>query len=280
MNAVRKHEVRPAAVADMFYPGDPAKLDHEVDRLLNRSQTVELTGDIKALVCPHAGYIYSGKVASVGYKLLRHRNYSVVAIISPSHRERFRGVSVFNGKGYETPLGLVAVAQELADALIEQSPDIYSSWAGHRAEHALEVQLPFLQKILHGTPIIPMVMGEQDYDTCQLLGEALAKVIEGETALIIASSDLSHYHPYIEAVTIDSYTSELVAAYDEIGLIEALQNGKSEACGGGPIVAAMIASKKEGARQARVLFYENSGDVTGDHSTVVGYLSAAFGNLN
>jgi AmmeMemoRadiSam system protein B len=219
-------------------------------------------------------------VAGVGYKLLQNRRYTVVAIISPSHRERFRGVSVFTGKGYETPLGLVAVAQDLADALIEQSPDIYSSWAGHRAEHALEVQLPFLQKILSSPPIIPIVMGEQDYETCQLLGEALAKVLEGVPALIIASSDLSHYHPYIEAVAIDNYTSEFLAAYDEMGLMKALQSGKSEACGGGPIVAAMIASKKEGARQARVLFYENSGDVTGDHSTVVGYLSAAFGLLN
>jgi hypothetical protein len=280
MNQVHKNDIRPPAVANMFYPGNPKILEAEVEDLLAHSQHPAVTGEIKALVCPHAGYLYSGGVAAVGYNLLRSRDYSVVAIISPSHREAFPGVSVFTGKGYETPLGLVPVANELAEALIGQNQRIKSSWAGHRQEHGLEVQLPFLQKVLKGARIIPIVMGEQKMETCQILGAALANILDGQSALIVASSDLSHYHPYQQASIIDRRTTELVAAFDETGLMAALKSGICEACGGGPIVAAMAACKIEGATNSRVLSYMNSGDITGDHSAVVGYLSAAFGNLN
>ncbi len=280
MNQVHKNDIRPPAVANMFYPGNPKILEQEVESLLMRAQAIDLQGEIKALVCPHAGYMYSGGVAAVGYNLLRGRSYSVVAIISPSHREYFPGVSVFTGKGYETPLGLVPVASELAEALVGKSDRIQSSWAGHRKEHALEVQLPFLQRVLPDARIIPIVMGDQEADTCQMLGEALTAVLKDTPALIIASSDLSHYHPYEQAVDIDRRTSDLIAAFDEEGLLSALAAGQCEACGGGPVAAAIIACKQAGARNSRVLFYQNSGDVTGDRSAVVGYLSAAFGNLN
>ncbi|HEX9652732.1 MAG TPA: AmmeMemoRadiSam system protein B [bacterium] len=280
MNQVHKNDIRPPAVANMFYPGNPKILAEEIENLLSRCEPAYLEGEIKALVCPHAGYTYSGAVAAASYNLLRGRDYSIVAIISPSHREYFPGVSVFTGKGYETPLGLAPVAMEYAEALIAKNDRIRSSWAGHRKEHALEVQLPFLQKVLKDSKILPIVMGDQEYDTCQMLGEALADVLKDAPALIIASSDLSHYHPYPQAVAIDRRTSELIAAFDDTGLMHALTAGMCEACGGGPIIAAMIASKKEGASNSRVLLYQNSGDVTGDHSAVVGYLSAAFGNLN
>ncbi|MFQ5752763.1 MAG: AmmeMemoRadiSam system protein B [bacterium] len=280
MDLVHKEDVRPAVVANAFYPGDPTILSAEIENMMKSSETIKLKGEIKALVCPHAGYMYSGRVAAVGYKLLKGCRYSIVAIISPSHREYFPGVSVFNGKGYETPLGMMSVASEIADALIEQSDRVNSSWAGHRLEHALEVQLPFLQTVLPDVSIIPIVMGDQDKETCQLLGEALAKVLKGIPALVVASSDLSHYHPYSEAITIDGFTSKLIESYDEISLGNALNNGTCEACGGGPIISAMVASKQAGANQARVLIYKNSGDITGEHTTVVGYLSAAFGNLN
>lgn len=280
MSKVYSEDIRQPAVADSFYPGDPETLDKEIDYMLNKVETFDLSGEIKALVSPHAGYIYSGLVAAVGYKHLENRNFSVVAIISPSHREYFPGVSVFNGKGYETPMGLVPIASELANALIEQNQRIISSWLGHRDEHALEVQLPFLQKVLKEITIIPIVMGEQNYETCILLGEALATVLKGVSALIVASSDLSHYHPYPEAVRIDQATIDLVESFNEVNLMKALENGTSEACGGGPIVSAMRASKIEGANNSKVLMYKNSGDITGDHSAVVGYLSAAFCKFN
>lgn len=280
MNEVHREDIRRPVVADTFYPGDPEILDREIDSMMDKAEISSLRGEIKALVSPHAGYVYSGLVAAVGYKHLKEQNASVVAIISPSHREYFAGVSVFNGKGYETPLGLVPVDLELSNALIQQSQRFFSSWTGHRSEHALEVQLPFLQKALKEFKIIPIVMGEQDYDTCILLGEALATVLKDVSALIVASSDLSHYYPYSEAVKIDQLTIKLVEAFDEANLMNALEKGSSEACGGGPIAAAMVASKKEGANNAKALLYQNSGDVTGDHTAVVGYLSAAFCRLN
>ncbi len=279
MSSVYKKDIRPPVVANAFYPGDPVKLDSEIESLIKRSETIDFNGRIKALVSPHAGYMYSGLVAAVGYKLLIGHRYSVVAVISPSHMEYFPGVTVFNGKAYKTPLGLVPVATELADALIEQSDHIISSWAGHRNEHALEVQLPFIQKVLQDFSIIPIVIGEQDYETCKLLGDALTKVLANESSLIVASSDFSHNHSYREAINIDCNARELIESYDEVRLMDALNNGTCEACGGGPIVAAMVASKNAGANKAKVLIYKNSGDVTGEHSTVVGYLSAAIGNL-
>ena len=280
MHAVGKNDVRPAAVADLFYPGNPIELDYELEKLIDDAESIDLDGEIAALVCPHAGYRYSGPVAAAAYKILKNCKYSVIAIISPSHREEFPGVSVFNGEAYETPLGLVPVASEYANALIAQNEAIVSSWSGHRDEHALEVQLPFLQKVLQGTPIIPIVLGRQDSGTSELLGEALANVLQELPSLIVASSDLSHHHPYDEAVEIDRATIQLIESFDEASFSSALEDRTSEACGGGAIVAAMIASKIEGADAVKSLLYKNSGDTSGDLSAVVGYLSAAFYRMN
>ena len=280
MHAVGKNDIRPAAVADLFYPGNPIELDYELEKLLDDAESIDLDGEIAALVCPHAGYRYSGPVAAAAYKILKNRKYSVIAIISPSHREAFPGVSVFNGEAYETPLGLVPVASEYADALIAQDEGIVSSWSGHRDEHALEVQLPFLQKVLQETPIIPIVIGRQDSGTSELLGKALANVLKELPSLIVASSDLSHHHPYDEAVKIDRVTIQLIESFDEANLSSALEDRTSEACGGGAIMAAMIASKIEGADAVKSLLYKNSGDTSGDLSAVVGYLSAAFYRMN
>lgn len=280
MRRVQKDDIRPVVVADTFYPGKADELDRELDKIISSASTKEIDGDIKALVCPHAGHMYSGQIAASGYKHLLKGNYSVVAIISPSHREYFQGISVFNGKGYETPLGVVPVASRYADALIEQHDEIESSWRGHLEEHALEVQLPFLQKLLDNASIIPIVMGEQDFDSCILLGEALANVLKDVPSIIVASSDLSHYHPYHIANEIDKSTIELIEAFDENKFMDAIQQGTSEACGGGPIISAMVASKMAGADKAKILIYQNSGDVSGDYSAVVGYVSAAFYRMN
>ncbi|MFQ5707648.1 MAG: AmmeMemoRadiSam system protein B [bacterium] len=280
MSAVNKDEIRKPAVANAFYPGEAQILDHEIEELFNQVKPVELQGSIKALVSPHAGIMYSGPVAATGYKCLLTGDFPVVAIIAPSHREYFPGVSVFNGKGYQTPLGVVPVASDLADLLIAQNQRIVSSWAGHKTEHALEVQLPFLQKVLGAFKLIPIVMGDQNYETCALLGEALSVVLEEVPALVVASSDLSHYHNYFEAVQIDNKTVNLVESFEEHKLADAIETGICEACGGGPIVTAMIAGKNIGADTAKVLLYRNSGDVTGDYTAVVGYLSAAFSQLN
>lgn len=280
MREVKKEDTRHPAVADMFYPGDPEVLDRELDRMLSESEAGDLPGDIRALVSPHAGYMYSGSVAASGFRNLRPDTYEIVAVICPSHRDVFHGISVFNGRGYETPLGLVPVASDYASALIAQSEDIFSSWDGHQLEHALEVQLPFLQKTLNDFSVIPIVMGDQDYETCKLLARSLQTVLKDEPTLIVASSDLSHYHPYDIARKIDGTTIRLLEAFDETELMQGVVNGDCEACGAGPIVATMMAAKQSGANRVKVLDYKNSGDVTGDYSAVVGYLAAVLYQTN
>ncbi|MCH9006477.1 AmmeMemoRadiSam system protein B [candidate division KSB1 bacterium] len=276
MRAVRSDEVRRSVVAGMFYPCEQEVLEQELDRLFDSVGECEAVGEIKALISPHAGYQYSGKIAAAGYKQLQNYDVSTIAIISPNHHEYFDGISVFAGKAYETPLGLLQVDQGLAEALVNYDDVIMSSWSGHLAEHAVEVQLPFLQRIFRDVKIIPIVMGRQDYEMSVLLGEALAHVLSSVPFLVIASSDLSHYHPYHEAIAIDSDTISTLEHLDETELIERIEAHQCEACGGGPIAAAMLAAKKAGANHTEVFAQCNSGDVSGDRSRVVGYVSAAF----
>ncbi len=280
MRAVQKEDVRPSVVAGFFYPGDPQQLQHELEELLDFAPSTNLSGDVVALVSPHAGYQYSGGVAATGFRQLQSQDVSVVAIISPSHHDTFPGVSVFNGRAFETPLGLVPIAGSLADALIDEDEVIESSWLGHRQEHALEVQLPFIQHVFPDSKILPVAVGRQSFECCRRLGRALARILAGERALIVATSDLSHFHSYAEAVQLDRRTGKLIEQFDERSLMRACKSGTCEACGIGPIIAAMVASKNLGADMAKTLLYRNSGDVSGDFSRVVGYLSAAFVRRN
>ncbi len=268
--------VRKPAVAGSFYDGDPGRLRDHVDQLLTQASDSDLKGEVRGLVSPHAGYIYSGLAAAVGYKTLRGSTYDAVLMVGPSHREYFDGVSTYSGDAYRTPLGDVPIHQEIRDALVNQSPLIELSDVGHRGEHCLEVQLPFLQRVLGEFSIVPLIIGNQTRETCLSLGKAIAKSTLGKNVLVVASSDLSHYHPYDAAVSLDRRVIDQVEAFDELALMAQLDSARAEACGGGPVVSVMHAAKLLGANQSRALFYCNSGDITGDKSAVVGYLSAAF----
>lgn len=268
--------VRQPAVAGMFYPHDPAALRSQIDSFFGKVEEKGIEGEVISLISPHAGYMYSGQVAAAGYREIMGKDFRVVAIIAPSHQEYFSGISVYTGSGYETPLGIVGVDKKLAQALIAQHQNIVASLRGHQREHSLEVQLPFLQSALDDFRIIPIVLGEQDFETSRILGEALAQVLKGEKALIVASSDLSHYYHYEQAVRLDSIVTKHVEAFDYEGLWTDIEHRVCEACGAGAMIAAMIASRTLGANRAQVLLYQNSGDVTGDKSQVVGYLSAIF----
>ena len=274
-------EVRRPAVAGQFYPGNRKTLEREIEGFLEKSEGFELGARIFALVAPHAGTMYSGQVAARAYRQVAGGDIDVVAVIAPSHTEYFSGSSVYGGGGYETPLGVVPVHRAWTEK-IASYPTVTISDYGHRGgrsfrqEHSLEVQLPFLQSVLKDFSLIPIVMGDQDRTSCEHLGKALAEVLVEEKALIVASSDLSHFHPYEEAVRLDRIVTEAVSDFDDRRLSEKLSSKSCEACGGGPIVAAMIAARALGADRAKVLSYANSGDVTGDRSQVVGYMSAAF----
>jgi len=276
----QKPKIRPPGVAGGFYPADAKQLQEEIDRLIAQAQAPEIRAPLVALISPHAGYMYSGGVAAYGYSLLKGREIKRVVVISPSHFEAFPFASVYDGDAYETPLGPVPVDKEFAKKLARSSRLIRLSDRGHRvvkgrAEHSLEVQLPFLQRVLGEFTLVPVVMGDQTYETCRALGVALAKLIEEPGTLIVASSDLSHYHPYKQAVKLDHKVIQAIEDWDYLSLHRSLEQRIWEACGGGPIVAAMMAAERLGANEVKILKYANSGDVTGDRSRVVGYVSIA-----
>jgi hypothetical protein len=274
-------QVRQPGVAGAFYPADPKELTEMVDGFLAKAAVPEIKDPLIALIAPHAGYPYSGGVAAYSYALLKGRKFSRVVIIAPSHYEAFDFSSVYDGDAYATPLGLVPVDKEFARKLAASSASLKLSSRGHVAtqeqkEHSLEVQLPFLQRTLSNFKIVPVIMGVQNYEASRALGVALAKLIGNSTdTLIVASSDLSHYHPYDEAVQLDHKTLNAIIAWDYLSASRNFERRVWEACGGAPIVAVMIAAERLGANEARLLKYANTGDVTGDHSRVVGYSAVA-----
>jgi MEMO1 family protein len=278
-------KVRATAVAGSFYPSDPKALSAMIDDLLARFSGSPVTDQILAVVAPHAGYEYSGPVAAYTFAALKGRKISRVVVIAPSHRADFRFTSIYNGDAYATPLGNVPVDKAFSHELAKMSSTIQLSGEGHDptaegGEHAIEVELPWLQKVLGNFELVPIVMGDQSYENSRALGVALAKLIksegkEGDT-LVLASSDLSHFHPYDDAVKIDRKTLDAMHSWDYFSMSRNFQSRVWEACGGAPIVATMIYAEHMGANQARVLKYENSGDVTGDHSRVVGYSGDIF----
>jgi len=281
-----QQKLRPAGVAGSFYPAEPAALTAMMDSLLAQVPAQKMDGQIIAVVAPHAGYPYSGPVAAYTYAALRGRKFARVVIIAPSHYEAFDFASVYDGDGYSTPLGTVAVDTAFARKLSGANASIQLSERGHKAtargaEHAIEVQLPWLQRVLGSFTLVPIVMGDQSYDSSRALGVALARLIDREShsdggTLIVASSDLSHYHSYDEAETIDHKTLGALQSWDYLSMSRNFEARVWEACGGAPIVAAMIAAERLGANQASVLKYANSGDTSGDHARVVGYSADVF----
>jgi len=288
LKAASKAKVRRAAVAGSFYPADTQELKKEIETLMAGAAVLPTRNVVVAAVAPHAGYPFSGGVAAYTYAALKSTHYKRVVIIAPSHVEAFEFTSIYDGEGYETPLGEVAVDRDFAHRLAAAVKGAELSERGHtqtgeRGEHAIEVQLPWIQEVLGDVEIVPIVMGEQSYQASRALGVGLAKLMAEEKAgetLILASSDLSHYHPYLEAQSIDSKTLDAMAQWDYFAMSRNFATRHWEACGGGAIVAAMIAAERVGASEARVQRYTNSGDVTGDKSKVVGYSSAIFVKSN
>jgi hypothetical protein len=274
---VESPKIRPPMVAGMFYPQKKITLEREIAVYLENSPELNLSGKIVGMIVPHAGYMYSGGVATRAYRQIMGKDINTVAVISPSHREYFTEISIYDGYGYSTPLGVLPVEKNLAHQMAEFSPQIILSEKGHRfEEHALEVQLPLLQEVLNDFKIIPIVMGEHSYDNIETLAKALAKVLSDQKALLVASSDLSHFYNMKKASVLDNVVVENLKKFDEEKLFKDLQQGYCEMCGGGPAIAVMKASKLLGATKSEVLMYRTSGDITGEYNEVVGYLSAIF----
>lgn len=272
--------VRPPAVAGMFYPESASTLSREVDQLMESTKSPRPEGIVKGLISPHAGYMYSGSTAARAYGLLHGETYEAVIVVGPSHREYFYGVSLYPGDAYRTPLGDVLIDKNIRSELENIPKNISISDMGHRGEHSVEVQLPFLQKMLGQFSFVPVIMGDQKRELCSALADQLAGVALRHKILLVASSDLSHYHTYDTAVHLDKKVIRLVEKFDGEGLLDLFEQDEAEACGGGPIVSVMLAARKIGANQSKALFYCNSGDITGEKDRVVGYLSAVLLQVN
>ncbi len=269
--------VRKPAVAGMFYPADKNQLENEIRLLLDLYKPKKNYDKVYGLVSPHAGYVYSGKTAAYGYNTLAGKEYKTVVVISPSHREYFPGISIYNGDAYETPLGIIEIDKELREKLINNSKTIFAGVQGHRAEHALEVQLPFLQTVLKNFKLLPVVMGDQSRVFVDELANKLAEFTDDDT-LIVASSDLSHFYPREEAEILDSRVEKRINDFDYIGLQNDLERRTCEACGGGGIVSTLKALDMKDVKHSEVIYRNDSGETTGDTSEVVGYLSAVIYN--
>jgi AmmeMemoRadiSam system protein B len=270
--------VRRAAVAGSWYPASRAALARDVDRYLE-SAAPPPAGELTALIAPHAGLTYSGPVAGHAYRALQARRFDVAVLVGPSHYVPFEGVASSAADAFDTPLGPLAVAADVVADLAGESALIHDYPPAHAREHSIEMQLPFLARLMPEVLIVPLVMGSQTRSTIVELGEALARVLTSRRALLVASTDLSHFHDAGTAALLDQCVIDRVSGFDAEGLLQALEQNPGHACGGGPMVSVMLAARLLGARHAAVLRYADSGDVSGDKSAVVGYLAAALGTF-
>ena len=265
--------IRHQQVAGYFYPADKDKLQKDIALMLQVAKPEKAFNNIFGIVSPHAGYMYSGKTAAFAYNLLKDKFYKTVIIISPSHAEYFPGISIYDGDAYETPLGIVEIDQVMVDMLVENSKIIFRGIQGHRKEHALEVQIPFLQTVLKNFKIVPIVMGDQSKMFVDELAEKISKVVDDNT-LVVASSDMSHFYSAEEAERLDSVVEKRINDFDFEQLLKDLDDHECEACGGGPIAVMMKTASLKNIDKSIVISRSDSGDITGDKSEVVGYLSA------
>ena len=277
--------VRQPAVAGQFYPSDPAMLKTSIDCYME--DAVDRFDDKPiAIVCPHAGYIYSGQIAADAYKQAAKHTYDLVVIVGVNHTTGgFRDVSIYPGDGYKTPFGIAEIDKELAAGLIAADDDFVFFEKVHEREHSVEVQIPFVQRLFPATPIVTAIVGTTDPELCEKFGRTLARMLKNRNALIVASCDLSHFPVYDDAVDIDRQTLEafttletgVVRSTTEKQMARNVANLSTCACGEASVLAVMTAARELGADGAQIISYANSGDTPmGDHSRVVGYGAVAF----
>lgn len=267
--------VRPSPIAGTWYPGHPARLQDMVDSFLSAplAPPVEFKTSARGILSPHAGLRFSGGVAGKSMRFTWRMDVEIVVIVGPSHYPYPADLLSTGHSHYETPLGRVPVATDLLSKLEMQIP---LRRVTHDSEHSIEIELPFLQRTLGNFELLPLAMLDQSVQTARRLGYALADILAGKKVLLVASSDLSHFYTDAEAHLLDQVVLDAVAAYQPEEVIRADDEGRGFACGRGAIAAVMVAAYQLGARQAQVVGYATSGDITGDHSRVVGYGAAVF----
>jgi MEMO1 family protein len=264
--------LRRPAVAGRFYPGDPENLRAEAQAYLSQSKSNNQTA-VQAIGCitPHAGYVYSGHVAGAVFARLEIPERCVV--LCPNHTGMGRALAILSEGAWETPLGEVPVDEGLAGALKRQFPALHEDAAAHRAEHAIEVELPFLQLRQPKLQIVPIALGTGQFEVLEALGVALAEVVAAQAApvLIVASSDMNHYESDAVTRVKDHRAIERILTLDPRGLFDVVTQQNISMCGFGPAVVMLTAARQLGATSAELVKYATSGDISGDRNAVVGY---------
>lgn len=277
--------IRQPAVAGMFYDADSAALRRSVDAMLAAAGEPKPAGRLVAIQVPHAGHEYSGPTAARAFRLLEGMEGLTVVMLGPKHPDQpgrlpapyVRKAMVFDRGEWVTPLGRVKIDEDLAAAICKQDSYFVRMPEAHANEHSLEVQMPFLQRAAPGARVVPIMLFFPTWAECEKAGRALARACRDRNAVILASSDLYHGDSYRECRDVDSATLDLVTRFEPKPLFEALHAGKAMACGGDPIVVAMIAARELGADRALLLARTNSNDMTGTRGGYcVGYSAVAF----
>ena len=268
-------QVRSPVVAGTFYPGDARQLLQQIEDFLARVEPVEIGGEIVGLISPHAGYLYSGQTAAYAYAQVQGASFDVVVIMSPVHRLALGRFAITRAGAYQTPLGSVPLDPELVQALQDELDVERVSYDG---EHALEVQVPFLQAVLGQIKLLPVMIGDPSFAAGEELGAALARILAGRKALIVASTDLHHIENYDRVVERDQRVIDALASLDLARIKSVLSHWDCTVCGRIPVYAMLTATRALGANGIHILHHTTSGDVTGIRTPgqyTVGYLAAA-----
>lgn len=270
--------VRPSPIAGTWYEGHPSKLASEVDRYIHEASLPDFDGEVVALIAPHAGYLYSGPVAGYAFATVHGMDFDLVAVISPMHAYYREPILTSSHEAYSTPLGKISIdraAVEAVDTLLCADIGVGLKPIANDSEHSLEIELPFLQRTLNGEfNLLPIMISEQTNRIAYTLGTALAKILRGRNALLVGSTDLSHFKSRDAANKFDQEMLRQVERFSPEGLLKAEENGKGFACGRGAVATVLYAAKSLGADTVKILNYATSGDITGDYDSVVGYGAA------
>jgi len=278
--------IRPAAVAGSWYPAGAGALGRDIDEYVDAAAAGP-RGAIAAIVVPHAGLMFSGPVGAYAFKAVADQQYDVAVLVGPSHFEAFEGVSVYPDGAFACPFGAIPVDADTARAIADAGEGLVKPLtSAHAREHSLEMQLPFLGRLLAGLPIVPLLIGRQSRQTIERLSHALDAGVGGRRALLVASTDLSHYYDAETASHLDRDVCDAISAFSPERLLDRFEaygesdRGRSVGCGMGAAIAVLMAARALGARDARVLHYAHSGEVSGDNACVVGYVAAAVGTFD
>lgn len=272
-------DVRPSPIAGTWYPGDPAHLSAQVDEFIAQAAQPALSGDLIALVAPHAGYLYAGRTAGHAYRPLLNAQANLVVVVAPFHTHHYQPYLTSAHQAYATPLGQVGIAQEplqTLDTSLRHETGLGFTPLANDPEHALEIQLPFVQRALKRQfQLLPIMLTTHNPQELHPLGIALAHVLRSHPAILVASTDLSHFHPLDLAKQLDTEMIRRITSLDPQGVLDADRTGQGLACGAAAVAAVLWAALELGANSAKLLHYSTSADTNKDRTSVVGYAAIA-----